>query len=139
MQRIIGLDLGSKTIGIAKSDLLHSLASAHKTIIFQENDYKQGLHLLLEELEKFEVESIVLGLPKHMSGDVGIRGNISIEFKESLENSGYKVILWDERLSTKAATQALIMQNVSRKKRKDVIDQVAAVFILQGYLDSNHS
>lgn len=138
MRRIIGLDLGSKTIGIAKSDLLKSIASAHKTVTFQDNDYKQALHLLLEELKQFKIETIVLGLPKHMSGDVGIRGEISLEFKEKLEENGYQVVLWDERLSTKAARDTLIMQNVSRKKRKGVIDQVAAVIILQGYLDSIH-
>lgn len=138
MQRIIGLDLGSKTIGIAKSDLLQLIASAHKTVVFQNNDYQMALHLLLDELEQFDIEVIVLGLPKHMSGDVGIRGEISIDFKAKLEEAGYKVVLWDERLSTKAATQALISGNVSRKKRKDVIDQVAAVIILQGYLDSKN-
>ncbi len=138
MQRVIGLDLGSKTIGIAKSDLLQLIASAHKTIVFQNNDYQMALHLLLDEIEQFDIEVIVLGLPKHMSGDVGIRGEISIDFKAKLEEAGYKVVLWDERLSTKAATQALISGNVSRKKRKDVIDQVAAVIILQGYLDSKN-
>ena len=138
MQRVIGLDLGSKTIGIAKSDLLQLIASAHKTIVFQNNDYQMALHLLLDEIAQFDIEAIVLGLPKHMSGDVGIRGEISIDFKAKLEEAGYKVVLWDERLSTKAATQALISGNVSRKKRKDVIDQVAAVIILQGYLDSKN-
>ncbi len=138
MRRIIGLDLGSKTIGIAKSDLMHTIASAHKTITFQNNDYKQALHLLDEDLKQFKVEKIVLGLPKHMSGDVGIRGDISLDFKIKLEELGYEVVLWDERLSTKAARDSLIMQNVSRKKRKGVIDQVAAVIILQGYLDSIH-
>lgn len=138
MRRIIGLDLGSKTIGVAKSDLMQMVASAHTTVFFQNNDYQQALHLLLDELEQFQVETVVLGLPKHMSGDVGIRGDISLEFKEKLEAEGFHVVLWDERLSTKAATQTLIAGNVSRKKRKDVIDQVAAVIILQGYLDSKH-
>lgn len=138
MQRIIGLDLGSKTVGIAKSDLMQLLASTHTTVNFQNNDYQQGLHLVEEELSKFDVEAIVLGLPKHMNGDIGVRGEISYDFKEKLEELGYKVILWDERLSTKTANQSLIMQNVSRKKRKTLIDQVAAVVILQSYLDSKH-
>lgn len=138
MRRVIGLDLGSKTIGVSKSDLLQLVASAHTTVFFQENDYQQALHLLLDELAQFNIETIVLGLPKHMSGDVGIRGDISIDFKKALENEGFHVVLWDERLSTKAATQTLIAGNVSRKKRKNVIDQVAAVIILQGYLDSKH-
>lgn len=138
MRRIIGLDLGSKTVGMAKSDLLQSLASPHKTIFFDTNNYDQALSLVLLELEDFEVEKIVLGLPKHMTGEVGIRGQLSLDFKEKLETKGYKVILWDERLSSQAATKALIQGNVSRKNRKKIIDQIAAVIILQGYLDSLH-
>ena len=138
MRRIIGLDLGSKTVGVAKSDLLQSLASAHKTIFFDSDNYDQAIHLVIEELEDFEVDKIVLGLPKHMTGEVGIRGQISLDFKEKLEENGFDVILWDERLSSKAATNVLIQGNVSRKNRKKVIDQVAAVIILQGYLDSLH-
>lgn len=136
MRRIIGLDLGSKTIGIAKSDLLLSLASPLKTVYFKSDDYQEALTLVLLELKQFDVKAIVLGMPKHMSGDVGIRGKISLDFKEQLEEHGYKVVLWDERLSSKAATSALIEGNVSRKNRKKVIDQIAAVIILQGYLDS---
>ena len=138
MRRIIGLDLGSKTVGVAKSDLLQSLASAHKTIFFDSDNYDQAIHLVIEELEDFEVDKIVLGLPKHMTGEVGIRGQISLDFKEKLKENGFDVILWDERLSSKAATNVLIQGNVSRKNRKKVIDQVAAVIILQGYLDSLH-
>ena len=135
-RRVIGLDLGSKTIGVAKSDLLQSLASPHETIFFNQNDYSQALDKVLQTLAQFDVEKIVLGLPKHMTGEVGIRGNISLDFKDQLESHGYTVVLWDERLSSKAATTALIQGNVSRKNRKKVIDQVAAVIILQGYLDS---
>ncbi|NLC34504.1 MAG: Holliday junction resolvase RuvX [Erysipelothrix sp.] len=136
MQRLIGLDLGSKTVGVAKSDLLKLVASVETTIFFQENDYQQALHLVTDLIQKYDVEAIVLGLPKHMNGDIGIRGEISNDFKILLEEKGYKVILWDERLSTKTAKQSLIAQNVSRKKRKGLIDQVAAVVILQSYLDS---
>ena len=136
MRRIIGLDLGSKTVGVAKSDLLHTLASPHKTIYFKNEDYSQALDLTVEELSQFNVEKIILGLPKHMSGEVGIRGEISLDFKKALEKAGFEVVLWDERLSSKAATSVLIEGNVSRKKRKTLIDQVAAVIILQGYLDS---
>lgn len=136
MRRVIGLDLGSKTIGIAQSDYLHTIASAYKTLYFQENDYQQALHLLLAELENIEITKIVLGMPRHMSGEIGIRGNISLDFKKLLEAEGFEVILWDERYSSQAATKALISGNVSRKKRKKVIDQIAAVIILQGYLDS---
>lgn len=136
MRRVIGLDLGSKTVGIAKSDLMQLVASPHKTIYFKENDYQQALSLVLETLKAFDVEKIVLGLPKHMTGEVGVRGNISLDFKKELETYGFEVILWDERLSSKAATQALIQGNVSRKNRKKVVDQVAAVIILQSYLNS---
>ena len=136
MRRLIGLDLGSKTVGIAKSDLLQSLASPHKTVFFADDNYQQALALTVSELQEFEVEKIVLGLPKHMTGEVGIRGEISLDFKKMLEELGYSVVLWDERLSSKSATQALIQGNVSRKNRKKLIDQVAAVIILQGYLDS---
>lgn len=136
MRRVIGLDLGSKTIGVAKSDLLQIIASPHETIFFNENDYNQALNLVLKTLKDFEIDKIILGLPKHMTGDVGIRGNISLDFKKQLETKGYEVILWDERLSSKAATNVLIQGNVSRKNRKKIIDQIAAVIILQGYLDS---
>lgn len=84
------------------------------------------------------MKKAVLGLPKHMNGDVGIRGEISIMFKEKLETLGVEVILWDERLTTVVAERILISADVSRKKRKKVIDQMAAVQILQGYLDRNH-
>lgn len=136
MRRVIGLDLGSKTIGVAKSDLLQIVASPYETIFFNENDYNQALHLVLKTLKDFDIEKIVLGLPKHMTGEVGIRGNISLDFKKQLETEGFEVILWDERLSSKTATNVLIQGNVSRKNRKKVIDQIAAVIILQGYLDS---
>lgn len=136
MRRVIGLDLGSKTVGIAKSDLMHLVASPHKTIYFKENDYQQALSLVLETLKEFDVEKIVLGLPKHMTGEVGVRGNISLDFKKEIEMHGFEVILWDERLSSKSATQALIQGNVSRKNRKKIVDQVAAVIILQSYLNS---
>lgn len=137
MQRIVGLDLGSKTVGVAQSDLLKTIASPVKTIHFEEDDYKSALSqvvALLKELKSFEV---VLGLPKHMNGDIGIRGEISLDFKSELEKHDITVHLWDERLSTKSASNVLIEADMSRKKRKEVIDQVAAVIILQSYLDSN--
>ncbi len=136
MIRALGLDLGSKTCGVAISDPLGIVARAVETIRFNEDDYGEALDKLLVLIKDNGVDKIVLGLPKHMNGDVGIRGNISIEFKEMLEKAtGLEVILWDERLSTVAAKKILISGNVSRKKRKQVIDQMAAVNILQGYLD----
>lgn len=136
MQRILGLDLGSKTIGVAISDPLGIIATGVDTIRFREDDYENALKLLLPVIKEYSVDKIVLGLPKHMNNDIGIRGNISIEFKEMLEDAtNLEVILVDERLSTVAAERILISGNVSRKKRKKVIDKMAAVNILQGYLD----
>ena len=136
MERILGLDLGSKTLGIAISDPLGIIARAVETIRFEEDDYEEALEKLIPIIKENGVTKIVLGLPKHMNGDIGIRGNISIEFKEMINNStNIEVILIDERLTTVAAEKILIQGNVSRKNRKKVIDQMAAVNILQGYLD----
>ena len=135
--KCMGLDLGSRTLGIATSDSLGWFAGALTTIRFEEDDYDTALEKLLPLIQENKIETIVLGLPKHMNGDVGIRGEISIRFKEMLEDvCDVPVILWDERLTTVAASKSLISQDVSRKKRKQIIDQQAAVVILQGYLDS---
>ncbi len=136
--RAIGLDLGSKTVGIAISDALGMLARPVKTIRFMEDDYEDALDKVLTEINDNEVSTIVLGLPKHMNGDIGIRGEISLMFKEMLEEKlDLPVVLWDERLSTKLSEKMLINVNMRRDKRKQVIDQAAAVNILQGYLDSS--
>lgn len=136
--RVLGLDLGSVTLGVSVSDALGMIARAVDTIRFTEDDYDDALHKLQKYIEEFQVKTVVLGLPKHMNGDVGIRGEISISFKEKLEQQGIEVILWDERLTTAAAQRILIGADVSRKKRKKVIDQMAAVQILQSYLDSKY-
>ncbi|MEG0077484.1 Holliday junction resolvase RuvX [Anaerorhabdus sp.] len=139
MKRVLGLDLGSVTCGIAVSDPLGIVARAVKTIRFPENDYDQACDLVLECVKEFAPDEIILGLPKHMNNDIGIRGQISIDFKEMLEEKvTCPVILIDERLSTVAAEKFLISADVSRKKRKKVIDQMAAVHVLQGYLDRTH-
>ncbi|HAM31255.1 MAG TPA: Holliday junction resolvase RuvX, partial [Erysipelotrichaceae bacterium] len=90
---------------------------------------------VLQILKEQKVKEVVLGLPKHMNGDIGIRGEISIDFAKKLEEHDIKVDLWDERLTTVSAERLLIQGDVSRKKRKKVIDQMAAVQILQSYLD----
>lgn len=136
MEKIIGLDLGSVTCGVSVSDLMGIIASAVKTIRFPSDDYDACLEEVLTVLKEHNSKTVVLGLPKHMNGDVGIRGNISVEFKKRLEEHGIKVILWDERLTTVSAQRILIAADVSRKKRKKVIDQMAAVTILQDYLSS---
>lgn len=139
MKKILGLDLGSRTCGIAMSDALGMLAHGVETYRFKEDDYNQAAKYIVEMINKNQIETVVLGLPKHMNGDLGKRAEISIMFKEMLEKkvAGLKVILVDERLTTKVAQDRLIFADVSRKKRKQVIDKMAAVTILQGYLDAN--
>lgn len=136
--RILGLDLGSRTCGVAVSDVMEMIARPVATIRFDEDDYENCLKQLETYLKEFQIKKIVLGLPKHMNGDVGIRGEISIAFKKRLEEMGLEVVLRDERLTTVAANRILISADVSRKKRKQVIDQMAAVGILQNYLDSQN-
>lgn len=135
MEKIIGLDLGSKTCGVAISDALGMIARALTTVRFESDDYDACLQDVLQILQEQKVKTVVLGLPKHMNGDIGIRGQISIDFKNELEKHGITVNLWDERLTTVSAEKLLISQDMSRKKRKKVIDQMAAVQILQSYLD----
>ncbi len=134
--RILGLDLGSRTLGVAVSDISELIARPVETIRFEEDDYESCLEKLKTVLQEYQIKKAVLGLPRHMNGDIGIRGEISIHFKEQLEQLGIEVVLWDERLTTMAAQRILISADVSRKKRKQVIDQMAAVQILQSYLDS---
>ncbi|MGI6512437.1 MAG: Holliday junction resolvase RuvX [Catenisphaera adipataccumulans] len=135
MSRIIGLDLGSKTCGVAISDRSQLIARALKTIRFESDDYDDCFDQVLALLDEQDVHEVVLGLPKHMNGDIGIRGEISVQFAEELEKEGVKATLWDERLTTVAAEKILLEGDVSRRKRKKIIDQMAAVQILQNYLD----
>lgn len=131
--RIMGLDFGSKTIGVAVSDALFWTAQGVKTIRRSKNELKD----LGELIAEYEITEIVVGYPKNMNGTLGPRCALTDEFAEVLRKEfGLEVILWDERLSTVAAQKSLIQADVSRAKRKNVIDKMAAVFILQGYLDS---
>lgn len=134
--RLLGLDLGSRTLGVSVSDVLGMIARPIETLRFAEDDYDAALEKLQPYIKEFSITKVVLGLPKHMNGDMGIRAEISVQFKEKLEACGIEVVLWDERLTTMAAQRLLISADVSRKKRKQVIDQMAAVQILQSYLDS---
>lgn len=136
--RVLGLDLGSKTLGISVSDALGMIARAVDTVRFESDEYEDAIVKLQPFIKEFQPETVVLGMPKHMNGDIGIRGEISLMFKEKLEVIGMNVVLWDERLTTVAATKMLIAADVSRKKRKQIIDQMAAVQILQSYLDSRN-
>lgn len=135
MNRILGFDLGSKTLGVAVSDPLGMIARALTTLRFASDDYADAYEQASALIGEQKADTIVLGLPKHMNGDVGERGEISIAFAKRLETLGVKVVLWDERLTTVAANRILLEGDVSRKKRKKVIDQMAAVQILQSYLD----
>ncbi len=135
--RILGLDLGSKTLGVAVSDELGWTAQGIETIKINEDSRDYQLGRLSEIIEQHSVEKIVLGMPKNMNGTIGPRAEASQRFSEILTKKfDLPVILWDERLTTMAAEKMLISADVSRKKRKQVIDKMAAVMILQGYLDS---
>ena len=136
MAKILGLDLGSRTCGVAISDISGFLARIYETIRFSDDDYDTCLKRVVEICEKENVNDIVLGLPKHMNGDVGIRGQISIDFKAKLlAKHPFNVILWDERLTSVAVNRAMIDGNMRREFRKEHKDELAAVVILQGYLD----
>lgn len=133
----MGLDVGSKTIGVAMSDELGWTAQGLTTITIDEEAGEFGLDELGEIIEKYDVDKIVVGLPKNMNGTIGPRGEASKQYAELLQSRfSLPVILWDERLSTVAAERVLLKADLSRKKRKKVIDKMAAVMILQGYLDS---
>ena len=135
MNRTLGFDLGSKTLGVSVSDPLGMIARALTTLRFDSDDYDSALAQAQALIREQHADKVVLGLPRHMNGDIGVRGEISIAFKEKLESSGVEVVLWGERLTTVAANRLLLQGDVSRKKRKKVIDQMAAVQILQSYLD----
>lgn len=136
--RIMGLDFGSKTVGVAICDPLGLTAQGIETITRkQENKLRQTLARIEKLIDEYEVEKIVLGFPKHMNNDVGERAEKTLEFKEMLERrTSLPVVLWDERLTTVSAERVLMESNVRREDRKQYIDKIAAVFILQGYLDS---
>lgn len=137
MSRIMGLDFGSVTVGVAVSDGLHLTAQGVEVIRRkQENKLRQTLARIEELVKEYEVDRIVLGYPKNMNNTIGDRAIKSEQFMEKLKNRlGLEVVLWDERLTTVSAHQAMIEGNVRREARDKVVDKVAAVFILQGYLD----
>lgn len=136
--RIMGLDFGSKTVGVAVSDPLGITAQGIETIARKEENKLRQTYARIEELVKeYEIETIVLGYPKNMNNSIGERAEKTEEFKENLERrTGIAVVLWDERLTTIAANRTLMESGVRRENRKEVIDKVAASLILQGYLDS---
>jgi len=133
--RYLGLDLGSRTLGVAVSDKTGTIASSVK-IIRHNEDYDRLIQDVCDLVREYEAEAIVLGFPKNMNDTIGPKGELSIDFKQKLESVlSIPIFLQDERLTTKSATDMLIQGNVSRKKRKEVIDSVAATIILQSFLD----
>ena len=136
--RVMGLDYGSKTVGVAISDPLGITAQGIETIERkEENKLRQTLARIEALVKEYEVEKIVLGFPKNMNNTIGERAEKSLELKEKLERRiGIPVIMWDERLTTVEAERTLIESKVRRENRKKFVDKIAAVFILQGYLDS---
>ncbi|WP_242214820.1 Holliday junction resolvase RuvX [Bacillus cereus group sp. BfR-BA-01383] len=135
--RTLGLDVGTKTVGVAMSDEMGWTAQGLETIKINEERGHFGFDRISELVKQYDVDKIVVGLPKNMNGTIGPRGEACQQFAENLrELLQLEVVMWDERLSTMAAERLLISADVSRKKRKQVIDKMAAVVILQGFLDS---
>ena len=136
--RIMGLDYGSKTVGVAISDPLGITAQGIEIIRREkESKLRQTLARIEALIKEYEVESIVLGFPKNMNNTIGDRAEKSLAFKEMLEKrTGLNVVMWDERLTTVEANRTLMEGKVRREDRSKYVDMLAAVYILQGYLDS---
>lgn len=134
--RSIALDVGTKTCGVAISDLSGFLASPLVTLRFESEDYDHALDQIEALLKEYPANAIILGYPKHMNGSIGDGGRRSEFFKEEIEKfTEAPVLLWDERLTTVSAHKTLLQSNMRNEKRKKVVDQVAAVTMLQEYLD----
>lgn len=134
--RLLGLDLGTKTLGVSVSDLTLTIATSITTIRFNEYDYESCLFDLKRIIDEYDVKTVVLGLPKNMNNSIGDAAKRSLDFKKLLEDKlNLEVIMQDERLSSVTANNILIMADVSRKKRKSKVDNIAATIILQNYLD----
>ena len=136
--RVMGLDYGSKTIGVAVSDPMGLTAQGLEIIRREEeNKLRKSLRRIEELAKEYQVEEIVLGFPKNMNNTIGERAEKSLQLKETLERRlGLPVVMWDERLTTVEADRTLIEAGVRRENRKKYVDMIAAVFILQGYLDA---
>lgn len=132
--RLLGLDLGTKTLGLALSDTTGMVATPYKTVRY--NNYDELMLELLKIIDEYNIKTLVLGLPKNMNNTVGPRGEETLNFKELLEQElNIEVVMQDERLSTVSAENVMIKADISRKKRKEKIDSLAATIILQTYLD----
>ena len=134
--RYLGIDLGSKTVGLAMSDPTGTIASTFKTIFFKNEDYRNTIDEIKQIVNDYDIKKIVIGLPKNMNNTLGERAIITTEYKKLLEeNINVPVIMMDERLTSVISNQVLIEADMSRKKRKQKIDSLAANIILQTYLD----
>ena len=134
--RYLGLDLGTKTLGVAISDPTLTIASVLKTIYFDDEDYTKLIAPIKEIIKEYNIDKIILGYPKNMNNSIGPRAEITIEFKKQLESTlKIPIILEDERLTSVISNQVLISADLSRKKRKKKVDGLAAQIILQSYLD----
>ena len=136
MKRFLGLDLGTKTLGISVSDLTNTIATSLCIIRFDSEDYNSTKDELRKIIDEYKITDIVLGLPKNMNNSIGFRGEATLEYKRLLEEwFKINVIMQDERLTTVEATNYMLEADMSRKKRKKKIDSLAATIILQTYLD----
>ena len=134
--RYLGIDLGSKTIGLAMSDQTCTIASPFKTIFFDNEDYLSTIDEIKQITKEYEIQKIILGLPKNMNNTLGERAQITMQYKKMLEdNLNISVILFDERLTSVMSNSILIEADMSRKKRKKKVDSIAAQIILQDYLN----
>lgn len=135
--RIIGLDLGSKTLGVAVSDYLGIIANPVETLRFSENNLEEALELVGSLIKEHQVKTVVLGLPKNMNGSIGFQSEYCLKFKDMLvEQLALEVIMMDERLTSRMANNIMLEANLSRQKRKSNVDKLAACIILQSYLDT---
>jgi len=135
--KTLGLDLGSKTLGIAMSDALGMIAHGLETFTFKSEHYKHAVEHVAEIVKKEHISTIVLGLPKHMNNTMGGRSEKSLRFAKKVEDATHvEVVLWDERMTSMQANRVLIDGGVRRLDRKKHVDKLAATIILQSYLDS---
>ena len=134
--RYLGIDLGSKTVGLAMSDPTNTIASSYKTIFFENEDYESTIKEIKDLVEEYNIKKIVLGLPKNMNNTLGERAIITTKYKKLLEdNLNIEVDFYDERLTSVISNSLLIEADMSRKKRKKKVDKIAAQIILQDYLN----
>ena len=134
--RYLGIDLGSKTVGLAMSDTTLTIASTYKTIFFKDEDYNSTINEIKDIIKEYNITKIILGLPKNMNNTLGEHAEITLKYKELLEKStDLLVILFDERLTSVISNSILIEADMSRKKRKKKVDSIAAQIILQDYLN----